>query len=144
MSWVTDCLQQKRETSALHTGIPLRAQTLPWQSVWQKVAKIIEAHVLEFNEARGPQYTVSSNETLVQVVPKQPPADLAVFQIDPTGVIQVDCHIPHPGTPRRGQFKISEDRIVPLGKFLGQPQPGSEPMTPEQFSEFILKPLLFP
>jgi hypothetical protein len=144
MSWVTDCLQQKRETSALRTGTPLPAQTPPWQSVWKKVAKVIEAHVLEFNEARGPQYTVSSNEVLVQVVPKQPPTDLAVFYIDPTGVIQVDCPIPHPGTPRRGQFKISEDLIVPVGNFLGLPPPGGEPMTPEQFSEFILKPLLFP
>jgi hypothetical protein len=144
MSWVTDCLQQKRETSALRTGTPLPAQPPPWQSVWKKVARIIEAHVLEFNEARGPQYTVSSNDVLVQVVPKQPPTDLAVFYIDPTGVIQVDCPIPHPGTPRRGQFKISEDLIVPVGNFLGLPQPGGEPMTPEQFSEFILKPLLFP
>jgi hypothetical protein len=144
MSWVTDCLQQKRETSALRTETPLPAQTPPWQSVWKKVAKVIEAHVLEFNEARGPQYTVASHEVSVQIVPKQAPTDLAVFQIDSSGVIQVDCPISHPGTPRRGQFKISEDRIVPLGKFLGQPQPGGEPMTPEQFSEFILKPLLFP
>lgn len=144
MSWVTDCLQQKRETSALRTETPLPAQTPPWQAVWKKVAKVIQAHVLEFNEAGGPQYTVSGHEVLVQVVPKQPPTDLAVFNIDPTGVIQVDCPISHPGTPRRGQFKISGDRIVPLGKFLGQPQPGGEPMIPEQFSEFILKPLLFP
>jgi hypothetical protein len=43
----------------------------------------------------------------------------------------------------RGPFEIEQGHIVSLGNLVGEPQPPEEAMTPEQFSEFILKPLLF-
>ncbi|HZW96392.1 MAG TPA: hypothetical protein VFF64_25835 [Candidatus Eremiobacteraceae bacterium] len=103
------------------------------------------ADVLEFNDNRGPQFDVSSDSESIEMIPRQPPVDTVLLQIDPhTGVMQLTCPISHPGLTRRGRFKIEKGRIVSLGNFGGQPQPPDESMTPEQFSEFILKPLLFP
>src|SRR5208283_2833357 len=91
------------------------------------------------------QFDVSSDPGYIQMIPKQPPWDTVVLQVDPhTGVMQLTCPICHPGLTRRGHFKIEQGCIVSLGNFVGQPQPADEPMTPEQFSEFVLKPLLFP
>ncbi len=144
MSWVTDSLKQKKGAPP-EDEVTVTSRTSPaWEPVWNEIARVIERDVLEFNDARGPQYMVSSNSLLVQVIPKQPPTDLAVIQVDPkTGTIQFDCPISHPGTPRRGQFKIGDGRIMASGNFVG-PQPSSTPMTPEQLSEFILKLLFFP
>lgn len=143
MSWIADCLKQQKKASTPQTAIPVQSPP-SWRSVWNKLAQVIEADVLEFNAARGPQYMISSSAILIQIVPKQPPTDLAVFQIDSAGIIQVDCPISHPGVPRRGHFKIKGDYIVSSGDFVGQHQPSNEPMTPGRVSEFILKPLLFP
>jgi len=144
MSWVTDSLKQRKPAPPL-PEVKVTSRTSPaWESVWKQIAETIERDVLEFNEARGHQYMVSTTSVLVQVIPKQPPTDLAVIQVDPnTGTVQFDCPISHPGTPRRGQFKIGDGRIVASGNFVG-PQPPSGPIPPEQLSEFILEPLLFP
>ena len=68
---------------------------------------VVEADVVEFNAARGPKYMISSNTELIQVIPKQPSDDLAIFQFDQVGKINVTCPISHPGVPRRGLFTIS-------------------------------------
>ncbi len=113
--------------------------------VWRMIHDVIMADVLEFNNNRGPHFDVSSDEGSIQIIPRQPPLDRVVLQIDShTGVMQLTCPISHPGLTRRGHFKIEQGRIVSLGNFLGQPQSPDESMTPEQFSEFVLKPLLFP
>ncbi|MGA2902890.1 MAG: hypothetical protein ABSD98_03605 [Candidatus Korobacteraceae bacterium] len=122
------------------------AQSVPaWHDVWRMIHDVIMAHVLEFNDSGGPQFEVSSDPGFIELIPNQPPLDTLVLQIDPhTGVMQLTCPISHPGLVRRGHFKIEQGHIVSLGNLVGQPQPPEEAMTPEQFSEFILKPLLFP
>jgi hypothetical protein len=147
MSWVTECLKQRKEAVAPPLKELTQGQSSPaWWHVWEAVKQVVEHDVLEYNNARGRQYTIrTESSVLFQVFPSQPPLDSAVFQIDrQTGVIQVDCPIDHPGTPRRGHLKIMGESIVPLSEFVGTPQPTATPMTPEKFSEFILKPLFFP
>ena len=147
MSWVKDCLQQER-ASVSNAEPPREAlvQSVPeWNDVWHRIHEVIMADVLEFNNNSRRQFDFSSDPGFIQVIPKQPPLDTVVLQIDPhTGVMQLTCPISHPGVPRRGHFKLERVCIVSLGNFLGQPQPPDEPMTPEQFSEFVLKTLLFP
>lgn len=148
MGWVSDCLYQSK-TATQHVELKHvdSAQNIPpWQDTWDRVCEQITNDVLEFNLDRGPQFMVSKiSSTVIQVIPKQPPTDTAVFEIDPrTGVLQVTCPISHEGVPRRGQFKVTQDAVASLGSFVGQPQPPEGPMTPEQFSGAILKPLLFP
>ena len=147
MSWVRECLQRQRASTS-HAEPPreVLAQSVPaWSDVWRMIHDVIMADVLEFNNNRCPQFDVSSDPGFIEVIPNQAPLDTLVLQIDPhTGVMQLTCPISHPGVPRRGHFKIDQGRIVSLGNFVGQPQPPDESMTPEQFSEFILKPLLFP
>jgi len=149
MGWVHECLRRSKTVTT--PPIELKhvdsAQNIPpWQDTWDEICELITNDVLEFNLDRGPQFMVSKlSPTVIQVIPKQPPTDTAVFEIDPhTGVLQVTCPISHEGVPRRGQFKITQNRIASLGNFVGQPQPPDGQMTPEQFSEAILKPLLFP
>jgi hypothetical protein len=147
MSWVKDCLQQER-ASVSNSERPreVLAQNVPvWNEVWHIIHDVILADVLEFNNNSSRQFDVSSDPEFIQMIPKQPPLDTVVLQIDPhTGVMQLTCPISHPGVPRRGHFKIEQGCIVSLGNSVGQPQPPDEPMKPEQFSEFVLKPLLFP
>ncbi len=146
MSWVKECLQRQRASTSSAEPRGVLAQSVPaWLDVWRIIHDAIMADVLEFNDNRGPQFDVSSDSESIEMIPRQPPVDTVLLQIDPhTGVMQLTCPISHPGLTRRGRFKIEKGRIVSLGNFGGQPQPPDESMTPEQFSEFILKPLLFP
>jgi hypothetical protein len=147
MSWVKECLQRQRaSTSNAEPPREVSTQSVPaWLDVWRRIHDAIMANVLEFNDNRGPQFDVSSDPESIQMIPRQPPLDRVVLQMDPhTGVMQLTYPISHPGLTRRGHFKIEQGRIVSLGNFVGQPQPPDESMTPEQFSEFILRPLLFP
>lgn len=147
MSWVKECLQRQRpSTSNAEPPKEVLAQSVPaWHDVWRIVHDVIMADVLEFNSNHGPQFDASSDSGFIQVIPQQPPLDTVILQIDPhTGFMHLTCPISHPGLTRRGHFKIEQGCIVSLGNFVGQPQPPGESMTPEQFSEFILKPLFFP
>ena len=76
----------------------------------------------------------------IQVIPKHGPVDTVVLQIDPrTKVIQFDGTIAWPGAPRRSLFTINRAGLVVLKQHvLGQPTPSTEPMTAEQFSNFVL------
>ena len=114
-------------------------------SILGLIAGQIEHDVLEYNDARGRQFMVSStSNSMVQVIPKQPPVTTAVVEIDREGVISVTCPPAGPEIGRRGTFKETHGRIVTLGDFVGAPQPSGEPMTPEGFSRFVLEPILFP
>ena len=147
MSWVTKHLEKAAAAAANGQSTKTVAYTAPTsptpQSVWNNLSKAVEANVLEFNLARGPQYLIMSNDRLLQVIPKQPPVDLAVFQFDERHTVEVVCPISHEGVPRRGQFRIEGESFHSLGDFVGQQSP-TAPLTPEQLSEFILTPLLFP
>jgi hypothetical protein len=48
------------------------------------------------------------------------------------------------GGPIVEPLKEVDRWIVSRGDFVGQPQPAEQPMTTEEFSKFILKPILFP
>jgi hypothetical protein len=110
------------------------------------VTGIIERDVLEFNEARGTQFIVSpEGNSIVTVIPKQPPMHAAVVEISPnTGLINVTCPPAGLGIGRRGTFKEAGEKIVSTGDFVGRPEPSGEPMTVEEFSRFVLEPILFP
>jgi hypothetical protein len=149
MSWIDDCLQQQRKSHAVkHTEqiTEDRPEGVPaWESTWKKVRDGIKNDVLEFNHARGPQFQVSWSDWIIQVIPKQEPIDTAVLEIDQkTGTMKLTCPISHSGLPRRGEFKAVNGSIICQGEFVGQPKPPNRAITPEEFVEFILKPLLFP
>jgi len=146
MGWVNEVLRE-RTAEQTQRSAPVAAPPAPAPeppSILGLIAGQIAHDVLEYNEARGPQFMVSSTgNTMVQVIPKQPPLATAVIEIDRAGVISVTWPPSGLGVGRRGTFKEAHGRIVSLGDFVGEPQP-SEPMTPEGFSRFILEPILFP
>jgi hypothetical protein len=146
MSWINERLRRQRppEPPQERRGSVTSSARPAFEVAFEKVTKAVERDVLEFNQARGPQYLVSIAPTAVQVIPKQTPMDTTVIQVDQhTGTMRFDCPISHPGVPRRGQFDIRDGSITPAGDFVG-PQPSSKQMTPDEVSEFILGPLLFP
>jgi hypothetical protein len=146
MSWVTDCLAEKSAAKPPAPSVGTAVE--PQQATpWKAVRNVMTENVLEFNNVRVRQFmiNISDRDNIAQIVPKQPPTDTAVVEWNPnTRTIQVTCPISHPGLPRRGEFKFSEGKIVSVGDFTGEPKPPDSPMTPEQFSEMVLKPLLFP
>jgi hypothetical protein len=147
MSWVRNCL--KRNEAHNEPDVPAQVhqpeQSYRWKPTWDRINAAIRNDLQEFNEARGAQFQPSWGDFRVQVIPKQPPFDTVVLSVDEqTGKVLLTCPISHPGTPRRGTFRISGERISSYDNFVGEPKPPTLPMTPEEFSEFILKPVLFP
>ena len=150
MTWVKDGLRQqheRRNTEWQETQIAVNPpeQSFKWQPTWDRINATIKDDLQEFNDARGAQFQPSWGDLRVQVIPKQQPFDTAILEMDEqTGTIILTCPIDHPGLPRRGTFKISGEHISSQEDFVGEPKPPTEPMTPAEFSEFVLKPLLFP
>ena len=146
MGWVNDALRERIAEQAQRSAPVATMPPAPESpSILGLIAGQIEHDVLEYNDARGRQFMVSSTgNSMVQVIPKQPPVTTAVVEIDREGVISVTCPPAGPGIGRRGTFKETHGRIVTLGDFVGAPQPSGEPMTPEGFSRFVLEPILFP
>lgn len=144
MGWVNEVLRGG-VAGQIQRSAPVATVPPAPPSIFGAIAEQIQNDVLEYNEARGPQFMVSSTgNSMVQVIPKQPPLTTAVIEIDREGVIGVTCPPAGPGTGRRGTFKDAHGRIVSSGDFVGEPQPSGEPMTPEEFSRFVLEPILFP
>jgi hypothetical protein len=145
MSWVRDCLQKRKSIAQLR---PVKAVYVSppasWHATWSAIYELVTIHVLEFNRDRGPQFMVHTEGDLLRVVPMQLPPDTVVLEVDDGGIIQLTCPISHPGLPRRGTFKMESGGICSVGDLVGQPASPADAMTPEQFSEFVLKPLLFP
>jgi hypothetical protein len=146
MGWVNDVMRERMAEQVEGSAVVATVQPVPESlSILGLIAGQIEKDVLEYNDARGPQFMVSSTgNSMVQVIPKQPPLTPAVVEIDREGVIGVICPPAGPGIGRRGTFKEAHGRIVSRGDFVGNPQPSGEPMTPEEFSRFVLEPILFP
>ena len=143
VGWVTEELL--RRLSQRQPRAPRVTPAPPVPSIFGEIAGQMESDVLEYNEACGPQFMVSSSgNSLVQVIPKQPPITTAVIQIDDRGVVGLTCPPAGPGIGRRGTFKQEQGGIVSSEDFVGEPQPSGEPMTPEEFSKFVLGPILFP
>jgi hypothetical protein len=121
-----------------------------WHTVWKEISEAIERAVSKFNGSGDSSFTTSRTGRVVkspnevhlgiQVVPKRGPVEPLVVQIDPrTQVIQFDGTIAYPGVPRRSFFTISPGGLVVLKEHVvGEPKPSTEPMTPEQFSKFVL------
>jgi hypothetical protein len=146
MGWVNQVLRE-RITGQTHRSEPeAAAPAAPdSHSILGLIAEQIKNDTLEYNDARGPQFMVSSTgNSMVQVIPKQPPVATAVIEIDREGIISVTCPPVGRGIGRRGTFKATHGRFVSLGDFVGVPQPSGEPMTLEGFSQFVLEPILFP
>lgn len=150
MSWIKDCLKRKQEhgesnAQGLQAHVNQQKPSYRWKATWDRINAAIRNDLQEFNEARGAQFQPSWGDFRVQVIPKQPPFDAVVLSVDEaTGKVLLTCPISHPGIPRRGTFRISGERISSYDDFVGEPKPPTLPMTPEEFSEFILRPVLFP
>jgi hypothetical protein len=150
MSWAKVTLRLQEEKRNLVNGDEPTAMKAIEHShgrkpIWDRLGEIVRNDLADFNDARGAQFQPIWNDFWLQVIPKQPPIDTVILHVDErTGVITLTCPISHPGVPRRGTFKISGERIESLGDFVGEPSPASQPMTPAEFSEFVLKPLVFP
>jgi hypothetical protein len=146
MSWVKECLKQQAELSSPPRPVVPASPPPPpptWKAVWDYLAKVVTDDVKVFNSAGGSSYSVSFNDQFIQVIPAQPPISTATFFLE-GGVIHVICPPPAEGIGRNGRFAIRDEHIVLSGEFVGEPKPPTTPMTPEQFSEQILRPLLFP
>ncbi len=146
MGWVNEVLRE-RITGHVPRSVPVTtASPAPEShSILGLIVQQVQNDVLEYNNARGPQFIVSSTgNSIVQVIPKQPPVTTAVIEIDREGVISVTCPSAGPGIGRRGTFKATTGQIVSLGDFVGESQPSDEPMTLQAFSRFVLEPILFP
>jgi hypothetical protein len=150
MSWVEKSFRQEQEQRGpaeqeARASVDQLVANPRWKPTWERICDDIRNSLSEFNEARGAQFQPSWGDLRIQVIPKQEPFDTAILEIDEqTGTMALTCPINHPGTPRRGTFKISEGLIASKGDSVGEPRPPDHGMTPEEFSEFILKPLLFP
>lgn len=150
MSWVEKSFRQEQEQRS-PTGQEVQASvdqlaTIPrWKPTWERICDAIRNNLSQFNEVQGAQFQPSWGDLRIQVIPKQEPFDTVILEIDEqTGIMALTCPINHPGTPRRGTFKISAGLITMKGDFVGEPSPPDHDMTPDEFSESILKPLLFP
>lgn len=150
MSWVKDCLKQKQEHSETtaqdsQAQVYQQEQSYTWRPTWDRINTAMRNDLQEFNQARGAQFQPSWGDFRIQVIPKQPPFDTVILEVDErTGKLLLTCPISYPGIPRRGTFRISEERISSYNDFVGEPKPPTLSMTPEEFSEFILRPVLFP
>lgn len=111
------------------------------ETVWEKIREAIKQKVSVFNGRGGEQFKVSPTaSTFIQVVGNRLPVEPVVVQVDPnTTVIQFDSTIARPGVPRRDFFTINPDGLIVLKEHsVGQPMPPSDPMSPEQFADFVL------
>jgi hypothetical protein len=149
MSWIEERLEQQKGKAALTLPEKPKVEQQPpsWHETWGKIREALEHDVSELNGHGGPQFTIPRTaESLIYVVPKQGPVESAVIQItDPrAGMLQLDCPIARPGTPRRSEFTMSEGKILLKRHITGQPVPPSKSMTPEEFSRYILEPIFFP
>lgn len=145
MGWVARELQRRKPSQNQVSTTVIDPPQPASPSIWEAITRGLENDVSEFNDASGPRFRVARcGDSSIQVTPAQPPITPAVLDIDRSGIISVTCPIDSEGTPRHGTFKEMQGRIVSRGDFVGQPKPSGEPMTVEDFSEFVLKPILFP
>jgi hypothetical protein len=144
MTWVRECLELQRKQQPVPSTTPAPKPVTKSKGIWDRIGDAIDADVHEFNMARGRQFDVTHMEhSIIQLIPKQAPMDTLTVQLE-SGIIKLKCAISHPGVPRQATFKIREGNIVWSGDFAGTPKPRETPMNPQQFSEEILKPFLFP
>jgi len=143
MSWIEDRLErQKKETAVQPTEKPKVEPSPKWQDVWYKIRDSIKADVELFNKkGGGPQFVVrASEDTIIYVVPSPNlnSVESAVLQIsEPKAMLQLN-RILLGLDPQRGQFQIHQGIVWSKSDFT------MKPMTPEEFSQFILEPILFP
>ena len=109
------------------------------------LAEVLANDIAEFNATFGTAHQVRHNDSLIEII-SNPGVDTVVFtKEDPNSdSFKMVCTISRPGIPRHGDFRTSNGHVVSTGNFVGKPEPGNLPMTVEKFSEFILKPYLFP
>lgn len=146
MGWVNDLIRDRMADQAQRSTSVTPGWSAPERpSILDEIKRQIQSDVSEYNGAHGPQFQVSLNgNSIVTVIPNQPPLSTAVIEIDRAGIISVTCPPAGPGIGRRGTFKETHGRVVSLADFVGKPQPSDGPMTPEAFSRFVLEPILFP
>ena len=142
MGWVRDILQQRMAEQAQRSAsVSLMAEST---TILGEITEEFQSAIAEYNGALGDRFAVSTNgRSLLQVVARQEPVSTAVVELD-AGIIRLACPPAGLGIGRHGTFKEAPGGIVSLGNFVGYPQPPTEPMTPEEFSRFVLEPVLFP
>ena len=160
MNWIDESFEKEKKQRPQEQ--PARKQMasppkeLPaWLKTWEQVVAALRSDVSHFNNLHGQdQFRVTplvDVGRIVQIVPGEANsrhmenAALAttVLQIE-SGQISLTQPPAREGIGRRGNFKAQGDAIVALPNFTGNPKPPVEAMTPDEFSKFVLKPLLFP
>lgn len=150
MSWIQERFEQQRNAPKKQPApqADVGKEAPSWHDTWYRVRDAIRRDISEFNDQHDtPQFTFSNSpESLIYVRPQAGMVESAVLQISEprAALLQLDCPIARPGTPRRGEFKMNQGHIVLKGYFTGNPPPSTAPMTPEEFSHFILEPIFFP
>lgn len=150
MDWVTEHLDEQRsaveqQSAEIKKQLELKERfrnQMP--SVWDKISAAFEGDVLRLNAA-GYSLQLKTTPTMIQVCPQGEIRALVILEIDPTtGRIRYNCPVPprQPGVPRIGEFQIQAG--VSQGHILGQRVADGpvETFTPEQVSEFLLKPAI--
>jgi hypothetical protein len=157
MSWIDECFAQAR-TIELRKLSERKSMTTPakhvpaWQDTWDKFFAAVSGDVSQFNRRHGQdRFGVTprvGGRRIITIVPDIETTEgilaTTVLQVDDSGTVDVTQPPAREGIGRRGKFQILQDHIVALPNFTGDPKPPTEPMTPEEFSEFVLKSFLFP
>jgi len=152
MSWIAERLNQRQQNEsslAVVKETPSHAQSPRSASLWDQVCDAICRDVSEFNERVGSQQFIV-----------QPPKVLALLQVGPgrdsnrvatavleltnkdSGEMKLTCPPEGSGINRHGKFRVHQGMIEVLPDFVGKGPSGR--MTPPDFSQFVLDPLLFP
>jgi hypothetical protein len=141
--------RRQHATAGRASATHLQAAPPPWQCVWDRICRALETDLTEFNKECGVYQFVAqalTRRTIIQVVPARGSRRIATVVLELTdrqgGELKLTCPPEGPGIGRRGRFRLGQGRIEVLPGFVGKPPSG--PMSPEEFSRFVLEPLLFP
>jgi hypothetical protein len=161
MTWIAKRLEQQKQgemakTVAKDTNLENLAPA--WKPVWDEILVALWNDVVEFNGRSKTEQFIFQHQPsfppppahvhpIVSVVSapgsKRVGVAVANLQVDTnTGKLSLNCPPEGAGVTRHGTFKIDKQLIEVVPGFVGTAPKG--PMTPAQFSEFILDPLFFP
>jgi hypothetical protein len=159
MNWINECFEEETEqrlqkqSERKQMAIPKQAPA--WQDTWVNIFTTLSADISKFNgRDKKKQFGVTPRVGEGKIITIVPDMDgdyfetamfaTTVLQIDESGIINLTQPPAREGIGRRGNFKVQGVSIIAQPNFTGDPKPPSEPMTPEEFSKFVLRPFLFP
>lgn len=108
--------------------------------VWTKLADAVADYVRKIKDSTGANYTIERKATTIRVVQSSRINTVSFTKHEKSDFVSVLCTGTELEGLRSGTFQIANGRFATEGDFCGEPKPGSNPMTVEEFSEFTLGP----